>query len=178
VRDDHVLHRVLLPIIVYRESQAIDSSHPGRGSCQDAASPRIAPRSWSITLYTPGRSARSHDEPVSESGIAFDAGPDPRRVFLSAQEVIARYRWGDRRGLPEPPGSRASPTAGCEAPGSLAARSAACQRGSPHRSLGEGGAEVDGASQPTAPDRESEPGAHRRMATLLPQPKQQHRRSA
>ncbi|GAA1604532.1 hypothetical protein GCM10009789_68140 [Kribbella sancticallisti] len=178
MRDDHVLHGVLLPIIVYRESQAIDSSHPGRGSCQDAASPRIAPRSWSITLYTPGRSARSHDEPVSESGIAFDAGPDPRRVFLSAQEVIARYRWGHRRGYQNLQDRELVPPPVVRHPDRWRLDQLLANEDR-HIALSEKEVErLMAASQPTAPDRESEPGAHRRMATLLPQPKQQHRRSA
>jgi hypothetical protein len=114
----------------------------------------------------------------SEIGIGFDAGLDPRHVFLSAQEVIARYRWGQRRGYQNLKDRELVPAPVVRHPDRWRLDQLLAHE---DRRIALAEKEMQrlmAASQPTAPDRESEPGAHRRMATLLPQPKQQRRRSA
>ena len=114
---------------------------------------------------------------VSEISSDFDAQTDPRHVFLSAREVMARYRWAKTRGYQNlkdrelvPPPVMSHPDrwrldqllawedrriAQAMKPASTAQKNAGAYDDSSH---------------------ESSSGAHRRLASLLPQPKQ--RRSA
>ncbi|WP_344220876.1 hypothetical protein [Kribbella sancticallisti] len=92
--------------------------------------------------------------------------------------MIARYRWGHRRGYQNLQDRELVPPPVVRHPDRWRLDQLLANEDR-HIALSEKEVErLMAASQPTAPDRESEPGAHRRMATLLPQPKQQHRRSA
>lgn len=115
---------------------------------------------------------------ASEIGIGFDAGLDPRHVFLSAQEVIARYRWGQRRGYQNLKDRELVPAPVVRHPDRWRLDQLLAHE---DRRIAIAEKEIQrstAASQPTPPDHDAEPGAHHRMVPLLPQPKQQRRRSA
>ena len=98
-----------------------------------------------------------------------EAGVDPRHVFLSAREVMARYGWGQTRGYQNLKDRQLVPEPVMKRPDRWRLDQLLEHE---DRRI----ARTQGARQKqAAADRGPESGAHDRSASLFPQPKQRRR---
>lgn len=114
---------------------------------------------------------------ISEIGTSFDIQADPRHVFLSAREVMARYRWSKTKGYQNLKDRELVPAPVMTHPDRwrldqlLAWEDRRIALAHEHVSSVQ-----DARSKPVDSNRKSDADANHRLTALLPQPKQ--RRSA